>query len=99
MSGKRITKSTHPWCESSLHLGITESDAIVEQEDTVTVHHGVSVRRPPLTLQELLLVRVEAQLRNQERLLSDAEVALEAMAHGAMDVESLAACVVRVEAK
>ncbi len=67
MYRERITKSTHPWCEGSLHFGITESDAIVEQEDTVTVHHGVSVRRPPLALKELLLATVEAQLRDQER--------------------------------
>ena len=64
---ERVLDRRHPRRERRLDLGVAEADPVVEQEDAVPMDHGVRVRRPPLALQQLLLVRRQAQLGDQER--------------------------------
>ena len=69
---ERVLDRRHPRRERRLDLLVAEAGPVVEQEDAVPMDHGVRVGRPPLALEQLLLVRRQPQLGDQER--DDADV-------------------------
>jgi hypothetical protein len=46
---------------------VPEAAPVVEQKDPVPVHDGVRVRRPPLAIEQLLLIRRQPELGDEER--------------------------------
>jgi hypothetical protein len=65
--GESIVDRRHRRREHRVDLGVAEPYPVIEQEDAVPVDDGVCVGGPSVTLQQLLLVRWQPQLGDEER--------------------------------